>query len=236
MKILTSMIQFFLKFYKQEAKGRKQNAGMTYIELVVVMSIFAIMSAISFSNFKEFQNRIELKNLATKIALKILEVQKNSVNGKLSPPAPWVQPLPDWKPSYGVYFDLDLDQNNVYTDNQSFFIYADLDQNGLFDKDFTCPNTGGECLEKITLNNSNYIYDVSDNTQQISLRNTPLILPELHSNFTRPSFKPLFSTVVPGSHIEIVIASSKIPVSPVPPDYPGASIIKIWTSGRIEIK
>lgn len=220
-------------------KIENSKKGMTYIELVVVMSIFAIMSAISFSNFKEFQNKIELKNLATKIALKIIEVQKNSVNGKLSPPTPWVQPnppVPPWKPSYGVYFDLDLDQNNVYTDDKSFYIYTDLDQNGIFDKNFTCPNISGECLEKISLNNGHYIYEVSDNTQQFGLRVTPGLLPELSVNFTRPSFKPHFSTVIPGSNVEIVIASQKIATPPTPPNYLGAIVIRIWQSGRIEIK
>ena len=46
---------------------------MTYIELIVVLSIFAVMSSVVIFNYGLFQARIDIKNLASDIALKFVE-------------------------------------------------------------------------------------------------------------------------------------------------------------------
>lgn len=230
-------------FNNMKFKIKNCKKGMTYIELVVVMSIFAIMSAISFSNFKEFQSRIELKNLATNIAFKILEAQKNAVNGKLSPPLPWLQPIPDWKPSYGVYFNIGGNGQppNPNIGRTIFYYYVDLDQNKYFSDavpsgSYTCND---ECLEVITITNGSYIYDVID-SGGFSFSFNPQGIENLHLNFTRPKHTSEVSAIPSagnwgGVWFDIILASPDLPV-PVYPNYEDATKVRIWNNGRIEIK
>lgn len=87
-------------FKNLKLKIRNWQAGMTYIELIVVLSIFAVMSTVVMYNYGDFQSKVDIKNLASDIALKIVEAQKSSLSGKLP-----LNPPDNWKPSYGVYFD-----------------------------------------------------------------------------------------------------------------------------------
>src|SRR3989344_7804583 len=101
------------KYYKLKAK--KLNSGMTYVEVLTVLAIFSIMTSIVLFNYKGFQAKVDIKNLASDIALKVVEAQKSSLDGKLPLPIP----PPTWKPSYGVYFDV--------TPLQQFIYFVDLD-------------------------------------------------------------------------------------------------------------
>ena len=103
------MIKFF--------KNYKRNQGMTYVELIVVLSIFASLSTVVMFNYNEFQERIDIKNLSSDIALKVVEAQKSSISGRLPPS----QPVggQNWKPSYGVYL-------NPATDNEFFYYFTDI--------------------------------------------------------------------------------------------------------------
>ena len=126
------MIKFF--------KNYKRNQGMTYVELIVVLSIFASLSTVVMFNYNEFQERIDIKNLSSDIALKVVEAQKSSISGRLPPS----QPVggQNWKPSYGVYLD-------HTPNNKIFYYFTDLDPNVEFD-DYDCSGSG-ECLEIIEI-------------------------------------------------------------------------------------
>ena len=49
----------------------KTNRGMTYVELIVVLSIFAVLSSVAIFNYGSFQDKVDIKNLGSDIALKI---------------------------------------------------------------------------------------------------------------------------------------------------------------------
>ena len=124
---------------------------MTYIELIVVLSIFAVMSSIGLLNYKAFQAKVDIKNLANEIALKFVQAQKEATSGKL--PVFSYPAVDPWKPSYGLYFDP--------TDTDTSFIYfVDLDNGGDFDAPFNiCPNINAsiDCIEIITITKGNRI-------------------------------------------------------------------------------
>ena len=73
---------------------RNCQKGMTYVELIVVLSIFSAMTSVVLFNYGEFQAKVDIKNLASDIALKIVEAQKSSLSGKLPESFPV-----NWKPS-----------------------------------------------------------------------------------------------------------------------------------------
>src|SRR6187551_3624134 len=76
------------------------NRGMTFIELVVVIGIFATIAGVVLFNFTGFSTNISLNNLAQDIALRIKNAQSEAISGKFA--AGFVSPI---VPSYGVYFD-----------------------------------------------------------------------------------------------------------------------------------
>ncbi|MEI6580966.1 MAG: type II secretion system protein [bacterium] len=140
--------KYELGFYKK---------GMTYVELIVVLSIFAVMSSVVMFNYGSFESKIDIKNVASDVGLKIVQAQKFSVNGKLPPLAQQTAigeqiagGINAWKPSYGVYF-------NTTTDNKSFVYFTDVNQNGEYDVG-SSPNV--EFLETISINKGNYISNV----------------------------------------------------------------------------
>ncbi len=63
-----------------EAFLEQKEAGFTIIELVVIITIFAIMSSILLFNFKGFNKNIERNNLAQDIALLIRKTQSYGVS------------------------------------------------------------------------------------------------------------------------------------------------------------
>ncbi len=190
--------------------------GMTYVELIVVLSIFSVLSSVAIFNYGNFQSKIDVKNLASDVALKVIEAQKSSLSGVLPPLSQQAQIDPTWRPSYGIYFDI-----SAGGDNKSFNYFTDLDQNGeLADPD--CLGNS-ECLEKITITKENRISSLDVYYEGGS---TPIT--DLTVTFSRPNSGAILrSTANLGvvSYVEIVFAS---PSSE-------NSNIKIYPSGRIEV-
>lgn len=225
------MISFFkklLKAKKLKAKSYKLTRGMTYVELIVVLSIFSIISTVSLFNYHKFQEKVEIKSLASDIALKIIEAQRSAISGKMPLPS---NLLPStWRPSYGVYFDL---TESTYTGNKVFYYFIDLnDQDKNFDKIYTCPSPTGECLDKLEIKKGNKIKSpitvFKKDTSKI------LIKKDLHITFKRPNSGAIFYTggaqitSVDVDYVEIIISSSSLT--------PVEAKIKIYPSGRIQVE
>ena len=193
---------------------------MTYIELIVVLSIFSVMSSIILFNYGGFQTKVDIKNLASDIALKIVEAQKASLSGKLPPLAQQTGIDATWKPSYGIYI-------NPTTDNKSVTYFVDLKnptQNNLYDAS-ACPGAG-ECLDKITILKGNSISRLDVFYQGSGTAN---LISDLTVSFVRPNSGAViksstsFSSTV--SYVQITITSPKLITS----------VIKIYPSGRIQV-
>ena len=105
-------------FKKNKSIGNKR--GMTYVELIVVLSIFFIMSGVVLGNYGSFQKKIEIKNLANDIAQTILKAQKDSIAGLNGDS--FIAPS---KPSYGIYFDTSDDAAKA-----QFIYFADKNNAG----------------------------------------------------------------------------------------------------------
>ena len=113
--------------FGSEAQARRghpeYSRGMTYVELIVVLSIFGIMSTVAIYNYGAFQAKVDVKNTASDIALKIVEAQKSAMSGNLPSDSP-----SGWKSSYGVYFDPSTDEDltdNIFL-NKKLIYFKDL--------------------------------------------------------------------------------------------------------------
>ena len=189
--------------------------GMTYAELIVVLTIFSMMSGIVMFNYGKFQAKVDIKNLANDITLKFVEAQKAAVYGRL--PASLSQQSqigPNWKPAYGIFMD-------ISSDNKSFVYFTDLNSNNFYEG----PDCTGECIEKITVTKGNYVSRVDvfyqDSSNQ-SLNNLTLSFVRPDSTATIRSSVPINPNV---SYVQITIVS--------PQEI--SSTIKVYASGRVQI-
>jgi len=194
--------------------------GMTYIELIVVLGIFSVLSSVAIYNYGQFQDKVDIKNLASDIALKIVKAQKASLSGQL----PKVAVPSNWKPAYGVYFKLISPGSN-----KSLIYFADVDQGYDYDDGTFCASPGtGECVEKINITKGNVISDLSvyyiGNPTPTSLAGSDLTV-----TFSRIRSGGVFqSSGSLGANIDYVQISILSPRG-------STSLVKIYPSGRVQI-
>jgi len=92
-------------------------SGFTIIEVMVTVAIIAILSAILMYQFKGFDSKLLLKNLAYEIAIVLREAQVYGVSVQGSGA--------DFEKAYGVHFEV----GTHYT------LFRDNNNNGIFDSD-----------------------------------------------------------------------------------------------------
>lgn len=187
-------------------KKIKVNAGMTYVELIVVLSIFSVLSSVAIFNYGDFQANVDIRNLGSDIALKIVEAQKSSLNGLL--PATRA-PFPGWKPSYGVYFAIDTPKQFIY--------FADLDNAG----DYDIPET----LDTVSITKGNFIEKIES---YVGSTPNPMTTP-LSISFKRPdSGVTFFANGSPITGFDYIKINLKSPKG-------NTTSIKVYPSGRIQV-
>jgi len=207
----------FKKKYNSKFKIPNLQSGMSYVELVVVLSIFSIMSGVAVYNYGAFQGKIDVKNLANDIALKIVQAQNEASSGKF----PLYGSFGSNKPSYGVHFDRGLDP-------KSFVYFADLDTSKVYNPGtLVCiPGTTSECIEKINITKGNSVSDISvfyNNGSSISYPNG------FYITFIRPGFEPTVAGT--GSVLSNVYYTQITVASP----RGNTAKVKLYASGRVQI-
>ena len=216
------MILFFKKLHikNKEKRSTPKQAGMTLLELLVVLSIFIIMSSIAIFNYGGFQGKVDIKNLANDIALKIVAAQRSSLSGQLPSVAQQPSMIFNWKPSYGLYF-------NLSTSDKSFINFTDLNNNNTYDGS----DCAGECSSKISITRGDNIsrIDVFYQGDTPSSHSVPS-LNDLTISFTRPD---------PGATITstTTLSSNLIDYAQITINSPQSvtSKIKVYAPGRIQI-
>jgi len=188
-----------------------RNKGMTYVELIVVLGIFSLITSVAFFNYGKFEQKVNIKVLANDVALKIVQAQKDSLSGKWNSNAG-----SSWKPSYGIHFDLSSSKKN-------FIYFADLNNNNIF---LGGSNCSGECLDQITITKGNSIskLDILGNGAGCqSTNNLDIVFRRPNSGAIITSNPPLVCTI---SSVQITLISSSAITAK----------IKVYPSGRIQIE
>ncbi len=197
-----------ISFLGGELGNIDKERGMTYVELIVVLSIFSVMTSIILFNYGQFQENVDIKILANDIASKVVEAQDSAVSGVLNTSA-----LSGWKPQYGMYFDL--------SSNKTFTYFADTNSNSSYD-----PSVD-PILDQITITKGNYISGVDSFLGPAS---TPISSP-LSISFKRPDASAIFSSggsILTGfDYIQVTVSSSG--------SNPVKAYIRVYPSGRIQV-
>jgi prepilin-type N-terminal cleavage/methylation domain-containing protein len=206
-------------YFLKKLKSNKLNKGMTYVELIVVLSIFAMISSVVMFNYGDFQSKVDMKNLASDVALEIAEAQRASLSGVM-PAGKTVDSM--WKPSFGVRFSL-LEKGG----EKNFKYFVDLDNNSEYDG-LDCDGRA-ECLKMIEMTKNNFISSIEFFYEGSS---TPTLVEDVTITFLRPSSGAVFKTSDPKidygavSYFKITIDSGK----------KISSAIKVYASGRIQVE
>ena len=154
-------------------------SAMTFIELIVVISIFGIMATIVLSNFKSFANKITIENVAHDVALRIVEAQRSAASGKLSS----LVNVPDgYRPRYGIFVDQVNNKMTLFIDAPTGGAIAG---NYHYDDTGTCPST--ECVSELVFQNGYTISSILGD----STGGTPLVA--AYIIYERPSLQAFIS-------------------------------------------
>jgi len=200
-------------------KGLPAQAGMTIMELIVVLAIFAVLSVVVIFNYNTFQSKVDITNLANDIALQVVGAQRFALAGLLP-----TQSYPTgWKPAYGVFFSTTA---TLGADNKDFISFVDLNNNNLFD---TSPS---ELLSTYTITKNDYISNINVYCPSPAGSCVAGSIQNLTVTFTRPNSVATFYNSVLGflptnvSYVEITVSDSagKTP-----------STIDLYPSGRVQI-
>ncbi len=208
----------------------KLSAGMTYVELMVAIAIFFIMSGVVLSNYRTFEDRVNIINLANDIGLKIVGAQKDASSGALPPSK---APSVSWKPAYGVLFDLNNDLNNN-NNNTNFVYFTDLSGNGYCDtscKNATNSSSGIDYLDRINITGGNTVSNLEVFYQ---IGSSVDFAGPLSLVFTRSSPGVIFGTYNP-SYIGSALSGVDYVVITLSSPSGSTSEIKVYSSGRIQI-
>lgn len=138
----------FKKFFKIK------NKGMTLVELLIVLSIFTILTSIAMFNYGNFRSSISTQNLANDIALSIRKSQSYAIG---------VRGLGDiFNYGHGVHFTTSSVTSNILAgSDKSFLLFMDVSPNGKYDYPSSgicgTPSSGNECEEILNINSADKI-------------------------------------------------------------------------------
>ncbi|MBI4118182.1 MAG: type II secretion system protein [Parcubacteria group bacterium] len=188
---------------------RRYAQGFTLVELIVTISIFVIISAITLFNYPSFSSRIALDNLAHEIALTVREAQVFGTSVREFGAGSGTFP------GHGIYF--------ATSDNTHFTLFADVDSDGFYGG---C--VGDVCAEQV----DEYAMQQGHTLSQLCVYASPgggcISVPALHITYVRPN---------PEAQIRdnggSLYAYAAIAVSSSRGD---TRTVEVWSNGQITVR
>jgi len=119
------------------------NDGFSTVELLVSITILVLVSASVYINYSDFRDSFSLKRTAQEVALAIREAQVYGLAVMETSSGS------NTFPGYGIYFDKNTPQD--------FVLFADKNNNGIYDKGGGCGAVDTECVESYKITTTNKI-------------------------------------------------------------------------------
>ncbi len=204
---------------------------MTFIELIVVISIFSVVAGVVLFNYRSFDESVAVQNLAQDVALFVRSTQSESISGVLGGSFSSGAGYGELgAPSYGVFFSSETPRR--------FDRFADFSpRDGLYNPTggITGPCPSGECIERLTINKDT-----------LSIKQVCAVvgatgeedcgLDELHVLFKRPFPNGEFVCVVNDPEpVNIPCFGAKIVVGSSNPNITDR-VVRIWNTGQISVE
>jgi len=137
--------------------------GMTLVELIVVLSIFMLVSGLTIFDYGQFRSNVSLQNLADDIALSIRRTQNYAISAKST--------FGSFSEGYGIHFSTaPSNPSSVRAGSQKSFVIFNNSVAGPFYEhnpstttDCSIPNNGtaDQCIDVLTVSSDDYISRVS---------------------------------------------------------------------------
>ena len=193
------------------------NSGFSIIEMLVTISIIAIISSIVLISFPTFASTIVLENLTHEIALVVRQAQVYGIGIKQSQ-----QALGGDFPSYGAHFDTSTDESQ-----KQVIFFADVDGDGIY--------SAGEEVETFLIQRGNTIsglcYEHASTSADCT--NTQNDTNVIDITFTRPN--PTAHININADSLKVDRDSAKITVSPPDGSEIGDRFIYVSLTGQIAV-
>ena len=140
--------------------------GFTLVELMVVVSIFAIVTSISIYNYSNFNSSLSIQNLADDIALTVRRAQSFAIGVRGYGGS--------FNEGYGIHFSSNPNTKDYEGSNTSFVLFSDMgiNQNKKYDysSDGSCgePTLNNECIEVLSIKSADEIKAIYYNEKKES--------------------------------------------------------------------
>lgn len=212
--------------YKKETARLSYSNGVTLVELLVVLSIFVIISGITIFSYGKFNTSLSTQNLVDDIALSVRKAQGYAIGVR------GYNSL--FNEGYGIHFTANPSSSLYAGSSKSFVLFADISGNNQYDNSSdTCgiPTAIDECFELLNITSTDRISEIYINdTTLISSTSTIDLL------FKRPNPEPIFCYRIDGtgSCSGVSIYNIKVKIS-TEADLTVYKIITISNNGQISV-
>ncbi len=148
----------------------KKNKAFTLLEMMIVVAIFAVLSALLIFNYSSFKSSISLNNLSDDIALTIRKAQVYAISVKSAEIA---TASGAYFPGYGIHFSTTtMPANGSEASEKKFVFFADIlnpstpglpsnkaydSYNGICDPNFI--SYQNECMDVVSITSQDKISD-----------------------------------------------------------------------------
>ena len=142
-----------------------RQAGMTLVELMVVLAIFLIVAGLTIFDYGRFRSSVSLQNLSDDVALSIRRAQNYAIGVRNSSSS--------FANGYGIHFNTALPVSGDARAGSSkrFIIFNDLNANKRYDYpgsssalcNATTLQDGDECIDMLNITTDDIIYQICPN-------------------------------------------------------------------------
>jgi prepilin-type N-terminal cleavage/methylation domain-containing protein len=221
---------------KYNFKNSTYQSGMTLVELVVVLTIFVIVTGLTIFDYRNFRTNISIQNLANDISLSIRKAQSYAIGARVTGIT--------FNNGYGVHFtSANSAESALSGSNKSFIIFVDGIITGIQDKiyaynltDLVC-GTANECNEVLSITTTDKIDAIYLNDSVTPIADTSA----LDISFLRPNpdarfcYRPVAINLYCDNTTSIT--NAKIQISNGETDTnKRIKTITIWNTGQISVK
>ncbi|MFA6386431.1 MAG: prepilin-type N-terminal cleavage/methylation domain-containing protein [Candidatus Paceibacterota bacterium] len=205
------------------------NKGLTLIELMVVISIFLVITTTVIFNYGTFNSNVSLQNLTDDVALSIRKAQGFAIGARAVGD--------NFRNSYGMHFSVDSSPSGSLSgSNKSFLMFsvptADTkkytDNGSMSD---VCGNNTNQCIELFNITSA-------DNIKELRIDDVSKVAGSIDIIFTRPNTRAYFcyrantsSDCVTASRVDIVISNGQTDVGKE-----RTKTISVQNTGQISIQ
>ncbi|MEK7622037.1 MAG: type II secretion system protein [Patescibacteria group bacterium] len=188
----------------------KTSNGFTLIEMIVVISIFTVMTGVVLANLPQFRDQTALQLVAQKMSITIREAQVYGVGVKYFT-------IGSDFPSHGINFD-DL---SVPSNKKSYVLFADSNKNNIY-------NSPNELVIGYDLTGAVEIFTIKacNPNCDVDLSNLGLNIVFERPN-TEANFRSLSGSVIIASYVEITLRSTRSGKT---------RAVQVWNTGQISVK